>query len=323
MRTNSRVPLEPVGLVGLGLMGRGIAACLLAQGIEVMGYNRTARRAQESLAHIDGSLRELVTRGIVPAGRVRGWRRRFRLVHSIAELAPCRFIIESVKEDLALKRRLYGELESSVAATTVIASNTSSFPITLLQTGRRRPGRFIGMHWGEPAQIMRYLEIIPGRHTTPRTRRLTCQLGEICGKEPTLLREDIRGFLSNRMMYAMIREAFHLVEAGIADIETVDRSFRNDMGWWALLAGPFRWMDLTGIPAYQLVMEGLLPKLCNDKQVPKLMRTVVASGAQGISNAKGFYPYTRRSARRWEKDWIDFTYDIRKLADKYARRERA
>lgn len=173
------------------------------------------------------------------------------------------------------------------------------------------------MHWGEPAQVMRYLEIIPGRDTSARTVRLTRQLGEICGKEPTLLKEDIRGFLSNRMMYAMIREACYLVESGIADVETVDRSFRNDIGWWATLAGPFRWMDLTGIPAYLLVMEGLLPKLANTKTVPKMMRDMVDSGAQGVSNARGFYPYSKASAKRWEKAWVDFTYDIRALAAKY------
>ena len=134
-----------------------------------------------------------------------------------------------------------------------------------------------------------------------------------------MLNEDIRGFLSNRMMYAMIREAFHLVEAGVADIETVDRSFRNDIGWWALLAGPFRWMDLTGILAYALVMEGLLPELSTAKRVPALMNSMVGSGAKGISNARGFYPYTKGSARQWEKKWVEFTYDIRKLADKYSR----
>ncbi len=208
----------------------------------------------------------------------------------------------------------------TVSPRAVVASNTSSLPITVLQTGRKHPERFIGMHWGEPAQVMRYLEIIPGRHTSRRTMRLTRELGEICGKESTLLKQDIQGFLSNRMMYAMLREACYLVEAGIADIETVDRSFRNDMGWWAVLAGPFRWMDLTGIPAYALVMEGLLPKLANTKAVPKLMREMVASGAQGVSNAKGFYPYTKKSARRWEKTWVDFTYDIRKLAEKYSER---
>jgi len=130
----------------------------------------------------------------------------------------------------------------------------------------------------------------------------------------------VRGFLSNRMMYAMLREAFHLVESGIADVETVDRSFRNDIGWWATVAGPFRWMDLTGIPAYAAVMEGLLPQLCNEKRVPRLMRQVVRSGAVGIANRNGFYPYTRPSAKEWEKVWVDFTYDIRKLVEKYEKR---
>jgi 3-hydroxyacyl-CoA dehydrogenase len=310
--------IQPVGLIGLGLMGRGIASCLLSQGLEVVAYNRTASRARESIPHIDQALRELVRRRIMPAAGIRDWRRRFRLVASIAELAPCRFVVESVKEELPLKRQIYDELEQAVPARTVIASNTSSLPITVLQAGRHHPQRFVGMHWAEPAQIMRYLEIIPGRQTSKRTLRLTARLGEICGKEPTVLREDIQGFLSNRMMYAMMREAFYLVEAGIADMATVDRSFRNDMGWWGLLAGPFRWMDLTGIPAYALVMEGLLPKLCNDKAVPKLMRDMVASGATGIGNARGFYRYTKASARRWEKAWVDFTYDMRKLAEKYA-----
>jgi 3-hydroxybutyryl-CoA dehydrogenase len=134
---------------------------------------------------------------------------------------------------------------------------------------------------------------------------------------PTVLNCDIRGFISNRLMYAMLREAFHLVEAGIADIETVDRSYRNDMGWWSTIAGPFRWMDLTGIPAYMAVMEDLLPELDNSTKVPKLMRAMTKSGALGIANQKGFYKYTKAEAAKWEKVWVNFTYDIRGLAEKY------
>jgi 3-hydroxybutyryl-CoA dehydrogenase len=235
-------------------------------------------------------------------------------------LAPCGFVVETVKEDLKLKQELYARLEDILPAGAVIASNTSSIPITLLQQGRQRPERFVGMHWGEPVQVMRYLEIIPGRQTAPRAVRLARELGEACGKEPTVLKVDIRGFLSNRMMYAMMREAFHLVEQGIASLEDVDRSFRNDMGWWATIAGPFRWMDLTGIPAYAAVMDGLLPELSNSTEVPALMKKVAASGAQGISNQKGFYKYDRQRARNWEKAWVDFTYDVRKLVEKYEKR---
>ena len=312
---------EPVGLIGLGLMGRGIASCLLAHGLEVVAYNRTASRARASVGHIEETLLEMVRRRLLTRAGMRGWRDRFRLVRSIAELAPACFVIESVKEDLALKRQIYDELEEAVRDEAVISSNTSSLPITVLQNGRKQPSRFIGMHWGEPAQIMRYLEVIPGDQTSPATIELTMRFGERCGKEPTLLNRDIQGFISNRMMYAMLREACYLVESGIADIETVDRSFRNDIGYWATLAGPFRWMDLTGIPAYAAVMDGLLSKLCDTKEVPKMMKEMVASGGRGTDNAHGFYPYTKASARRWEKAWVDFTYEIRKLAEKFDNRK--
>ena len=123
-------------------MGRGIASCLLSHGLEVIAYNRTAKRAKASVAHIEASLEELVRRKMVPRARIRNWRERFRLVASIAELAPSRFVIESVKEDLELKRQLYAQLEPAVAEDVVIASNTSSLPISVLQSGRKCPARF-------------------------------------------------------------------------------------------------------------------------------------------------------------------------------------
>jgi len=314
---------KPVGLIGLGLMGQGIASCLLSRGFHVVAYNRTASRAQASLKHIAPALSELARRKVVPKAAVTGWRERYRLTDTIEELGACFFVVETVKEDFALKCEIYDQLESAVKPSTVIASNTSSIPITLLQKGRRHPERFIGMHWGEPAEIMQYLEIIPGKQTSPRTINLTRRIAAACGKMPTVLKFDIRGFISNRLMYAMLREAFHLVETGVADIETIDRSYRNDMGWWSTIAGPFRWMDLTGIPAYMTVMKDLLPELDRSTTVPKLMRQVVKSGALGIANRKGFYKYTRAEAAKWEKIWVDFTYDIRALAEKYQKRAKS
>jgi 3-hydroxybutyryl-CoA dehydrogenase len=262
----------------------------------------------------------MVRRGIVTSARIRDWRKRYQFVTSVEDLAPCGFVVETVKEDLALKRELYARLEEALPAKTVIASNTSSIPITHLQEGRKHPERFIGVHWGEPVQVMRYLEIIPGKETSPRAVRLSKRIGEACGKEPTVLKRDIRGFLSNRMMYAMMREACYLIDQGFASLEDVDRSFRNDIGWWATIAGPFRWMDLTGIPGYAVVMEGLFPELCNSAELPELMRKIVARRAQGISNQKGFYPYGKASAQEWEKVWVDFTYEVRKLLDQYGKR---
>jgi len=317
MKRNLKQVFEPVGVIGLGLMGRGIAASLAANGICVLAYDRAASQARKCIPHIQHAIDELVERRIVRPAAVRDWKNRFAIASSMKSLADCRFVIESVNEDLKLKRKVYDQLEAAVPESAVIGSNTSSLPITVLQTGRKHPSRFIGMHWGEPAHVMRYLEIIPGDRTSAETVKLTRSVAERCGKEPTVLRKDIQGFLSNRMMYAMLREAFYLVESGVADIETVDRSFRNDIGWWATIAGPFRWMDLTGIPAYAAVMEGLLPKLSNSRRVPALMRKMVKDGALGISNRKGFYAYDRASAKQWEQAWVNFTFDIRRLIETY------
>jgi 3-hydroxyacyl-CoA dehydrogenase len=320
MRKNGTQEIGTVGVVGLGLMGRGIVTCLLARGFKVIGSSRSAARRKSSYSHIDEALRDLVRRKFLKPSGMKDWRKRFHAVPSPGEMGECGFVIETVKEDLPVKREVFDRLESVLTPDAVIASNTSSIPITILQEGRKTPERFIGMHWGEPAQIMRYLEIIPGKFTSPETVRRTALLGELCGKEPSVLNFDIRGFVSNRMMYAMMREACYLLEAGVADMETIDRSFRNDIGWWATIAGPFRWMDLTGIPAYATVMQDLFPQLANTTELPKVMRETVDKGAEGISNARGFYKYTRASARKWERAWVDFTYDIRRLVDKYERR---
>ena len=102
-----------------------------------------------------------------------------------------------------------------------------------------------------------------------------------------------------------------------SDFATIDRSFRNDTGWWSALAGPFRWMDLTGIQAYGLVMKDLLPELANSGQIPRVMQEMLSAGAQGTADGRGFYDYDPQTAAAWQQAWVDFTFEIRKLVKKY------
>ncbi len=305
--------IDHIGLVGLGLMGQGIATSLIAAGFRVTAYSRTAAREGETKEHIRKSLDKLVREDILKPSTVEGWEKRFKYVPEIEPLGDCEFIVETVGESLDLKRKIYQALESAIAPEVVIASNTSGISISLLQDQLERKERFIGMHWAEPAEITRYLEISRGRETNDQTVEMTVQVGEQCGKQPTVLNYDVPGLISNRLMYAMLREAIHLVEIGVADIETIDRSYRNDMGWWSTIAGPFRWMDLTGLPIYAKVMEGLFPELSNSTEVPKLMKEKVASGEK-------FYDYSKDSEEEWEQVWSDFTHDLRKIVDKYEKR---
>ena len=306
----------PAGVVGMGLMGTSISACLLAAGHSLQCIEseptklRTARTRLLKLlvdAQKQGAIRENPSTLI----------QRVRISADMLDLKAAEVVIESTVENPVVKRQVIRQIEEAVSAKALIGSNTSAIPVTDLQSNAKHPERILGLHWAEPAHITRFMEVICGQHTTTGNARLAMRLARGWGKEPSLLRKDIRGFITNRIMYAMLREAFHLVDSGYATIADVDRSLRNDMGYWITFAGPFRFMDLTGIPAYAEVMKDLLPDLSCAKDMPALMRKVAHSGARGVSNAKGFYRYTPRQAKRWEELFLQFSYQIRELADKF------
>jgi 3-hydroxybutyryl-CoA dehydrogenase len=138
------------------------------------------------------------------------------------------------------------KLETVLSPTAIIGSNTSAIPVTVLQSGLQYPERVLGIHWAEPAHITRFMEVICGKDSQLEYAYKMVELAESWGKEPSLLKKDIRGFITNRIMYAMLREAFYLVENGYATMEDVDRSLRNDLGYWITFAGPFRFMDSDG-----------------------------------------------------------------------------
>ncbi|HZZ42494.1 MAG TPA: 3-hydroxyacyl-CoA dehydrogenase family protein [Tepidisphaeraceae bacterium] len=296
---------QTVGVAGLGLLGRGIVACLLSHGFRVIGYARSQQTRDEARTYVASAINDLIQRGGFPKTLAAEWSTRYIQAKSIHEFASCDFVIESIFEDLDAKRDLFDQLEAVVGPVIPIASNTSALPISTLQKGRKHPERFIGTHWAEPCHLTRFLEVIRGDATNDATADAAMSLARRAGKDPSLVRKDVEGFIVNRIGYAMFREAFWLLENGVADVETIDRSFSNAISVWANIAGPFRWMDLTGIPAYAAVMERLWPKLSCTTKVPDLMRSLVDSGAKGISNGRGFYSYTPEESARWEERLIE------------------
>jgi len=306
----------PIGVVGMGLMGTSIVACLLAAGHPTTGVERDKSKRRKVRSRLLAFLRELKEEGLLKVDPSQIMT-RLSLSEGCSALEESEAVIESITESVEAKRQVIREIEQVVSPKTLIGSNTSAIPVTTLQQDSLHPERILGIHWAEPAHVTRFMEIICGKHTQPEYAERALALARGWGKEPSLLRRDIRGFITNRIMYAMLREAFHLVESGYATIEDVDRSLRNDLGYWITFAGPFRFMDLTGIPAYATVMQDLFPELSCETQVPALMTKIASSGARGVSNAKGFYRYTPAQARRWQKLFLKFTYEVRALAQRY------
>jgi len=304
------------GVVGLGLMGMSITACLLAAGHPVVAVTRSLAKHRHARQHIGALLRQMLKQGVLqrdPSKLIQN----LTISESFLDLRNAQVVIESIIENLETKKIALDRIEEAVPPDTVIGSNTSAIPVSILQQGAKCPGRILGVHWAEPAHVTRFMEIICGNRSELRHAERVLAWAKLWGKEPSLLRNDIRGFITNRIMYAMLREAFFLVESGYANIDDVDRSLRNDLGYWITFAGPFRFMDLTGIPAYAAVMKDLFPELSNESKVPPLIEQLVNSGARGVANARGFYRYTPEEARRWEKLFLKFTYEIRALARKY------
>lgn len=304
-----------VGVAGLGLLGRGIVTSLLAHGFHVVAFDVNPDALPAARKHIGEAIDDLTCRGALPAQIGAEWSERFLGAENIAAFGPCSFVIESIPEDAVAKQKLFADLESVVSISTPIASNTSGLPISMLQTGRKYPARFVGMHWAEPCHLTRFLEVVRGDQTNETTVEAALDLGRRCGKDPTLVRRDVDGFVVNRLGYAMFREAFWLLEQGVADVETIDRAFRNALSIWANIAGPFRWMDLTGIPAYAAVMERLFPKLSRSTHVPEAIKRLVDSGAKGIANGHGFYQYTPEEAREWQSRWVENVWRVRQIQE--------
>lgn len=306
----------PVGVVGLGLMGCSIVTCLLIAGHPVVAVAPLPIDMDTAEPRIREQLAKSLQEGLVT--QTPDWYfEQLTITEDYTRLKDCRVVTECTLESIAIKKTVYEKIEAVIADDAIITSNTSAIPISMLQRETRLPARFLGLHWMEPSHTTRFLEIICGDLSDVAYAEWLYELAHFWGKEPTLVRKDIRGFINNRIMYAMYREAFYLVENGYATVDDVDRACRNTAGYWMPLVGLFRWMDLTGVPAYHTVMKDLFPTLSNQTEVPKLIDDIVKAGGKGVLNAQGFYDYIPEEAKLWQETYEEFSYEIRRLALKY------
>ena len=305
-----------VGVVGLGLMGCSISTCLLIAGHNVIAIAPLPSDLDHAEKRIHGHLKKSLEDGMVTE-EPSTYLQHLTISEDYNALKNCKIVIECTLENIEIKKSVYQKIEKVISPESILTSNTSAIPISILQKEVEFSKRFLGLHWAEPSHTTRFLEIICGENSDVAKGEYLYEISHSWGKEPTLVRKDIRGFITNRLMYAVYREACYLVENGFATIEDVDRACRNNPGYWMTLVGVFRWMDLTGVDAYHTVMKDLLPTLSNQTTVPKLIDDVVKSGGRGVLNANGFYSYTEEEAKLWEETFQEFSYDIRALALKY------
>lgn len=217
MGTPAGGPGDKVAVLGAGVMGSGIAEVFARAGYRVGLYSRsgaTLRRAREAVA---ATQTLLVRRGLLDADAARAAAERIVPTSSFEEaLRDAAFVSESVPEETALKVELLTRAEQLIAPTALLATNTSGLSISEMGASLAHPGRFLGLHWFNPAGLMPVVEVVQGRSTSREAADRVAALAQQVGKIPVRVSRDIPGFLINRLQYALLREAFHLVQEGVA-----------------------------------------------------------------------------------------------------------
>jgi 3-hydroxybutyryl-CoA dehydrogenase len=311
------VSSAPVGIVGMGEMGATIAACLLAGGqtVAALAPNETERRTAKR--RVGRFLKMLEDAGELKTS-AKQLLRQLTVSRKYSALHACGFVIETVIEDLAVKRDVIRCIEEQVSADAFIGSNTSTLPVTRLQEGARDPGRVLGLHWLSSSPFVRCVEIMPGAQTRPDAMQKAAACVSHWKMQPILVRCDVPGFIGNRIYYAMLREAFHIIESGIATPEDVDKSLRGSMATWLPFAGLFGYLDLNGLPPYPAIMSQFFPHLSAATEAPQLLQELVESGARGVSNGHGIYQYTPARAKKREREFENFRRDVMRLMREYS-----
>jgi 3-hydroxybutyryl-CoA dehydrogenase len=305
-----------VGVVGLGLMGTSFIATLLMTGHKVVAIAPIPEDMDPAPERIQHHLLLCKKSGFLNKP-VEAYLSQLTISEDYGLLCCCHLVIECVIENLEIKQAIYKKVETIVNSNTIISSNTSAIPISELQKNLVNPERFLGIHWAEPSYFTRFMEVTSGKTTANVYLEWVYELAHYWGKEPTLLRKDIRGFITNRLMYAVYREGLALVENGKASMEDVDKAFRYDAGSWITLMGIFRRMDYLGLKDYAEMFKAIFPVLCNNERVPALMQRMVEINARGIQNLSGLYPYSEEEARKWEEAFRSFNEEIYQLAAAY------
>jgi 3-hydroxybutyryl-CoA dehydrogenase len=276
------VEFEHVLVVGAGQMGAGIAQVVAASGRRVSLHDPYAGATERGLAAMRESLERLAEKGGADADET------LARVSAVDELVPADLMIEAVVEDAAVKEDVFRRADQTLPADAILASNTSSIPITSLAAVTNRPDRVIGMHFFNPVPVLKLVEVIRAVQTSDETAAAIVELARELGKVPAQA-NDFPGFVSNRILMPFINEAAYALMEGVAEPEAIDTIAK--LGF-AHPMGPLALADLIGLDTCVAIMDVLHEGLGNPKYAPcPLLRQYVQAGRLGRKSGRGFYVY--------------------------------
>ena len=280
------------GLVGAGTMGTGIAQVAALAGHEVMLYDINATVLRQALERVKTDFQKGVARGKLTKEQTSEAFGRIHPRTRLSDLGHCECIIEAVIEELRIKKDLFRHLEADTKQTTILATNTSSLSVTAIASTVRHPERVVGMHFFNPAHIMKLVEVVQGQQTSLETMRQTVELAKQIGKTPVVTK-DTPGFIVNRVARPFYGEALRLLGENVATVEQIDRIVKSGGGF---PMGPFELMDLIGIDINFAVTQSMYEQYFGEPRYRPhpIQKRMVDSGLLGKKVGQGFYKYEEK-----------------------------
>ena len=285
--------IRHIAVIGAGLMGHGIAQEFASAGYNVRMHDVTDERLETARIQIESNLSLLAKNTIIQKESIQPTLKRIQThteLHTVTENADV--VIEAVPENLALKQQIFEKLDSICPPHTILASNTTALMPSQIGVKAKRKDKILNTHYFNPPYLIPLVELIRSPNTSDETVTATFDLLTAIGKTPAIIEKEVLGFVGPRLQAALIREAFAIVEQGIASAETVDLIVRNSFGRRLSVAGPFEIFELAGWDLVLAAFEELYKDLNSSFNINPLLLQMVESGKLGVKSKEGFYSWT-------------------------------
>ncbi|NLY80546.1 MAG: 3-hydroxybutyryl-CoA dehydrogenase [Lysinibacillus sp.] len=283
--------IQTVGVVGAGSMGSGIANLAASSGFNVILHDIETKYVENGLARIEKFMQKSVEKGKITEEQKAEVIERISATTNLEDLKTADIVIEAVIENLEVKKDVFSKLDQILPKDVIIATNTSSMSITTIAAATNRPERVAGMHFFNPAQIMKLVEVVRGYKTSDETVNELKDFSKQLNKEPIEVKKDTPGFIVNRIMIPQFIEAIKLLEEGVATAEDIDKAVTLGLNY---PMGPFTLQDYAGVDIGLYVMEYMKEEF-NDTRFapPMLLKQLVRAGRLGKKTGAGFYDYDK------------------------------
>ena len=282
--------IEKVSIIGAGVMGMGIAQALAQQGFEVAVCDLERSIIERSLERTRKNLESLVNKEKITAQEAEEIISRIKQTTNVEDISAADLIIEAASENMEVKKQVFVQLDGLCPATTILASNTSTLSPTEIASATKRPDKVIGMHWFNPAPVMRLIEVVVSAETSEKTVQAVMEFSRRVGKTPVRVNEAPGGIVS-RILRGYLNVAVDVLAEGVATVEDIDTAMKLGANF---PMGPFELIDLIGVDIHTINSDALARELGDLKYRPHaLLRKMVRAGHLGRKTGRGFYNYTK------------------------------